>query len=202
MDDIGRISPMRRAVLAVVALGGITLTATSIVHPVATHPNVTATANRGHGREPAHRCPEPAGPPGPRGRCRRDHGRPTLLPPASPVPRRSPCGPGSIPSTVLAAYRKAAATLAVEDQSCHLTWPVLAGIGKVETDHGRSWGAAARHHRDRRGRPDDPRPGAERPQRHGAGARHRRRRLRPEPPVRPGGRSDAVRARHLGRART
>ena len=45
---------------------------------------------------------------------------------------------------MLAAYRKAAATLAVEDPSCHLTWPVLAGIGKVETDHGRSWGAAAR----------------------------------------------------------
>ena len=45
---------------------------------------------------------------------------------------------------MLAAYRKAAAALAVQDASCHLTWPVLAGIGKVETDHGRSWGARAR----------------------------------------------------------
>ncbi len=53
-------------------------------------------------------------------------------------------GDSSIPATALAAYRKAAATLAVEDPSCHLTWPVLAAIGKVETDHGRSWGAASR----------------------------------------------------------
>ena len=53
-------------------------------------------------------------------------------------------GNTAIPATALAAYRKAAATLAVEDPTCHLTWPLLAGIGKVETDHGRSWGAASR----------------------------------------------------------
>ena len=52
----------------------------------------------------------------------------------------------------LAAYRKAAATLAVEDPSCHLSWPLLAGIGKVETDHGRSWGSASPDHGDGRGR--------------------------------------------------
>jgi membrane-bound lytic murein transglycosylase B len=52
-------------------------------------------------------------------------------------------GASSVPATALAAYRKAAASLAVTDPSCHLTWPLLAGIGKVETDHGRSWGAAA-----------------------------------------------------------
>jgi membrane-bound lytic murein transglycosylase B len=53
-------------------------------------------------------------------------------------------GDNAIPATVLAAYRKAAATLAVDDSSCHLTWPLLAGIGKVETDHGRTWGSKAR----------------------------------------------------------
>ena len=53
-------------------------------------------------------------------------------------------GDAAIPATVLAAYRKAAATLAVEQTSCHVTWPLLAGIGKVETDHGRTWGAKAR----------------------------------------------------------
>jgi membrane-bound lytic murein transglycosylase B len=52
-------------------------------------------------------------------------------------------GTGSVPATALAAYRKAAAAIAVSDPSCHLTWPLLAGIGKVESDHGRSWGAAA-----------------------------------------------------------
>lgn len=53
-------------------------------------------------------------------------------------------GDKAIPATALAAYRKAAATLVVEDPSCHLTWPLLAAIGKVETDHGRSWGSASR----------------------------------------------------------
>jgi membrane-bound lytic murein transglycosylase B len=51
-------------------------------------------------------------------------------------------GASWVPAVALAAYRKAAASLAVTNPSCHLTWPLLAGIGKVETDHGRSWGAA------------------------------------------------------------
>jgi hypothetical protein len=53
-------------------------------------------------------------------------------------------GSNAIPALALKAYRKAAATLAVEDPSCHLGWPLLAGIGKVESDHGRSWGSASR----------------------------------------------------------
>ena len=62
------------------------------------------------------------------------------LPPAG----KALTGDDAIPATVLAAYRKAAAALAVEKTSCHLTWPLLAGIGKVETDHGRTWGSKAR----------------------------------------------------------
>ncbi|MFG1910515.1 lytic murein transglycosylase [Kribbella sp. NPDC048928] len=40
-----------------------------------------------------------------------------------------------IPGTVLAAYQKAAHDLALSMPGCHITWPLLAGIGKVESDH-------------------------------------------------------------------
>jgi len=40
-----------------------------------------------------------------------------------------------IPGTVLAAYQKAANDLALSMPGCHLTWPLLAGIGKVESAH-------------------------------------------------------------------
>ncbi|MFD7154337.1 lytic transglycosylase domain-containing protein [Kribbella sp. NPDC059898] len=40
-----------------------------------------------------------------------------------------------IPGTVLAAYQKAARDLALSMPGCHLTWPLLAGIGKVESSH-------------------------------------------------------------------
>jgi hypothetical protein len=50
-------------------------------------------------------------------------------------------GPGpdttdlALPSRVLQAYRSAAASLQTSDAGCHLTWPLLAGIGKVESGH-------------------------------------------------------------------
>ncbi|MGW7687006.1 lytic transglycosylase domain-containing protein [Kribbella sp. NPDC054772] len=51
-----------------------------------------------------------------------------------PIP--GPLGDTSgIPGTVLAAYQKAARDLALSMPACHLTWPLLAGIGKVESDH-------------------------------------------------------------------
>lgn len=40
-----------------------------------------------------------------------------------------------IPAVVLAAYRAAAGTLAAREPSCHLSWALLAGIGKVESGH-------------------------------------------------------------------
>jgi hypothetical protein len=41
----------------------------------------------------------------------------------------------AIPPQVLAAYRAAARTLAGEQPSCHLPWALLAGIGRIESDH-------------------------------------------------------------------
>jgi hypothetical protein len=42
-----------------------------------------------------------------------------------------------IPSPLLAAYRRAATTLGRTDPGCHLQWWILAGIGKVESNHAR-----------------------------------------------------------------
>ena len=41
----------------------------------------------------------------------------------------------ALPARVLQAYRSAAASLQRSDAGCHLTWPLLAGIGKVESGH-------------------------------------------------------------------
>jgi hypothetical protein len=42
-----------------------------------------------------------------------------------------------IPFNVLLAYRQAAQSMESTDPGCHLAWPVLAGIGKVESGHAR-----------------------------------------------------------------
>lgn len=46
-----------------------------------------------------------------------------------------------IPSTALTAYQAAAVREAKRTPGCGLTWPLLAGIGRVESDHGRFAGA-------------------------------------------------------------
>ncbi|HET7660223.1 MAG TPA: lytic murein transglycosylase [Oryzihumus sp.] len=45
-----------------------------------------------------------------------------------------------IPARALSAYRSADHLLRTADPSCHLDWPILAAIGKVESDHGRYGG--------------------------------------------------------------
>ena len=46
-----------------------------------------------------------------------------------------PPGELGIPGVMLDAYRRAATMLGTTDPSCHLTWQMLAGIGRIETDH-------------------------------------------------------------------
>ena len=41
----------------------------------------------------------------------------------------------AVPARVLAAYRGATASIRRSDSTCSLTWPLLAGIGKVESGH-------------------------------------------------------------------
>ncbi len=47
-----------------------------------------------------------------------------------------------IPATALAAYQRAAVVIDGADTACRLPWQVVAAIGKVESDHGRSGGSA------------------------------------------------------------
>ncbi len=46
-----------------------------------------------------------------------------------------------LPEAALQAYQRAAATTARRDPACHLPWTLLAGIGRVESDHGRYGGS-------------------------------------------------------------
>jgi membrane-bound lytic murein transglycosylase B len=48
-----------------------------------------------------------------------------------------PNGPFGIPSAMLAAYQRAQSTLARTTPNCRLDWRLLAGIGKVESNHAR-----------------------------------------------------------------
>ncbi|HEY3752206.1 MAG TPA: murein transglycosylase [Pseudonocardiaceae bacterium] len=45
-----------------------------------------------------------------------------------------------IPQRALQAYVNAAAITAKRDPSCHLTWATLAGVGRIESDHGQHHG--------------------------------------------------------------
>jgi len=46
-----------------------------------------------------------------------------------------PDGPLGIPGVMLGAYQRAAHLLAASQPGCHLSWSVLAGIGRIESDH-------------------------------------------------------------------
>ena len=45
-----------------------------------------------------------------------------------------------IPTAAMTAYQRAAAVLAEADPGCHLSWALVAAIGRVESDHGRFGG--------------------------------------------------------------
>ena len=49
-----------------------------------------------------------------------------------------------IPATALAAYQRAAGVMEQVDESCGLSWTLIAAIGRVESDHGRYAGARLR----------------------------------------------------------
>ncbi|MCO1577123.1 lytic murein transglycosylase [Crossiella sp. SN42] len=69
----------------------------------------------------------------------------------------------NVPKAALEAYGYAAAVTAAEQPACRITWTALAGIGQVESNHGRFNGAkldaSARPTADIRGIPLDGRPG-------------------------------------------
>jgi membrane-bound lytic murein transglycosylase B len=62
-------------------------------------------------------------------------------PPTAALVDVSSLAADGIPSTALDAYQRAASSERRDDPQCGLTWPLLAGIGRVESDHGRAAGA-------------------------------------------------------------
>ncbi|WP_415839295.1 lytic murein transglycosylase, partial [Nocardioides zeicaulis] len=54
----------------------------------------------------------------------------------------SPADASSIPEVALAAYQRAEAVINQADRSCRLPWELVAAIGRVESDHGRSGGSS------------------------------------------------------------
>lgn len=49
-------------------------------------------------------------------------------------------GAGDVPTVAMIAYRSAVAVMSAVAPRCKLEWPLLAAIGKVESDHGRTGG--------------------------------------------------------------
>jgi membrane-bound lytic murein transglycosylase B len=62
-------------------------------------------------------------------------------PPATTSPVISALAADGIPQVALEAYKHAAAELATSEPSCGIDWSLLAGIGRVESNHGRFAGA-------------------------------------------------------------
>jgi membrane-bound lytic murein transglycosylase B len=50
-------------------------------------------------------------------------------------------GGNNVPEAALRAYKNAEKAMAVADPGCHVSWTMLAAIGRVESDHGRFGGA-------------------------------------------------------------
>ncbi|MFF3062803.1 lytic transglycosylase domain-containing protein [Streptomyces sp. NPDC057909] len=57
-----------------------------------------------------------------------------------PVPPEAPKGTTGIPGTALDAYKRAATSVAAALPGCHLTWELVAGIGRVESVHASGYG--------------------------------------------------------------
>jgi membrane-bound lytic murein transglycosylase B len=64
--------------------------------------------------------------------------------PNGSVQLASPLASDGIPVTALEAYQDAANSANASHPNCHIPWPLLAGIGRVESDHGRYGGAVLR----------------------------------------------------------
>ncbi|MFI0739843.1 lytic murein transglycosylase [Streptomyces sp. NPDC021100] len=101
------------------------------------------------GASPPHTAADAGDPaPGPGNPQRLPHGSPNLALPDLVPPPGTPGAPGSgtpdpgpdkatgIPATALAAYKNAEKLAGEQWPNCHVPWELIAGIGKVESDHG------------------------------------------------------------------
>lgn len=77
------------------------------------------------------------------GSVERGHGRTGRVtgPKGTRVWTASSLSDHGIPSAALRAYKNAGRTMAKDDPGCQIPWTLLAGIGRVESDHGRYGGS-------------------------------------------------------------
>ncbi|MEU7134755.1 lytic murein transglycosylase [Streptomyces sp. NPDC046261] len=104
------------------------------------------------GASPPHRAGQGDPSPGPDNPQSRPHGVPNLtLPDLVPRPGTgkpdpnatrgdTPDGATGIPATALAAYKNAEKLAKERYPSCHIPWQLVAGIGKVESEHAAAYG--------------------------------------------------------------
>ena len=127
-------------VLAVAGLGGAT--AWAVAHRSSAAVSVSLDGPPGPVDAGLVSAPPPAGPAVPAG----------TAPPvaAGPAAGADPVGAWAarmasttgIPARVLQAYAQAYLRMAAERPACHLNWSTLAGIGSIESNHGRHGGAS------------------------------------------------------------
>lgn len=132
-----RVSSTLAGLAAVATLSGAAAT-----HATSTHPARPLT--------PAHQAavpqlpltPEMLSQGAPRG-AKRLPRKPVHAPHPAPAthPVISGLAANGIPNIALNAYRMAAARMASVDPACGIQWPLLAAIGRIESDHGRYGGA-------------------------------------------------------------
>ena len=133
---------LREVALVAIAIFGLGLAVTSALYPTGDRtvsylppvsssrsPSASVAAAAALARASATDTTGPLSPSGPRAQ------------PPSPGAAASALALDGIPTTALAAYVEAAANVFTADPTCGLTWPLLAAIGRVESDHGRFAGA-------------------------------------------------------------
>ena len=62
---------------------------------------------------------------------------PALLATVPGAPVSLPDGPVGIPGAALQAYMQAEKLMAISQPNCHMSWPLLASIGRIESNHAR-----------------------------------------------------------------
>jgi membrane-bound lytic murein transglycosylase B len=99
-----------------------------------TAPNSGVPFAAGAASDPSSPIPPTSSPGGP-------NRTPQPTPAVPSVPSAPQLAADGIPAVALDAYRKAAARVAGTYPGCGLPWPLLAAIGRVESDHGRFAGS-------------------------------------------------------------
>ena len=145
LRELERAHTRRRAgigVLAGLAISSL-VAGSSVAGAAASSDQVRNAGSQGAGSQVAGAGSEPSGYPWAMVPDNGGKGRGTLPGVTTTVPVTVPVstvGDLGIPEVALSAYRTAAASLSEADADCRIDWSLIAGIGRVESDHGQYGG--------------------------------------------------------------